>query len=86
MAGLLSLIPAGVGAYEGSIIGLLVGFGLNPGVAAAVAVLQRVLNQGIATGVGFASYGVARRRLHIGGLGTLTVRTEDRATRAGAAA
>ncbi|MBV8300783.1 MAG: flippase-like domain-containing protein [Candidatus Dormibacteraeota bacterium] len=86
VAGLLSLIPAGVGAYEGSIIGLLVGFGLNPGVAAAIAVLQRVLNQGIATGVGFAAYGVARRRLHVGGLGTLTVRSAGRGTPADAAA
>ena len=71
VAGLLSLIPGGIGAYEGSIIGLLVSYGVNPGVAAAIAVLQRVANQGVATGVGFVSYGVARRRLHISGLGTI---------------
>lgn len=74
VAGLLSLIPGGIGAYEGSIIGLLVGFGVNPGVAAAIAVLQRIASQGIATGVGFASYAVARRRLGVSGLGTIPVR------------
>jgi uncharacterized protein (TIRG00374 family) len=73
VAGLLSLIPGGIGAYEGSIIGLLVGFGINPGVAAAIAVVQRLADKGIATAVGFTSYYVARRRLPISGLGTLTV-------------
>lgn len=77
VAGLLSLIPGGIGAYEGSIIGLLVGFGINPGVAAAIAVLQRVASQGITTAVGFAAYAIARRRLHISGLGTLTVRPTE---------
>ena len=71
VAGLLSLIPGGIGAYEGSIVGLLVSFGVNPGVAAAIAVVQRIANQGVATGVGFVSYAVARRRLHISGLGTI---------------
>lgn len=77
IAGLLSLIPGGIGAYEGSIIGLLVGLGVGPGVAAAIAVLQRVLNQGIATIVGFTAYAVARRTLHVSGLGTLPVSTSD---------
>lgn len=76
VAGLLSLIPGGIGAYEGSIIGLLVSFGINPGVAAAIAVLQRLASQGVATGVGFLMYEVARRTLHISGLGTLPVRTQ----------
>ena len=77
VAGLLSLIPGGIGAYEGSIIGLLVGLGINPGVAAAIAVLQRLSSQGIATAVGFVAYAVARRTLHISGLGTLPVRSEQ---------
>ena len=77
VAGLLSLIPGGIGAYEGSIIGLLVSLGINPGVAAAIAVLQRLSSQGIATAVGFISYAVARRTLHITGLGTLPVRTQE---------
>lgn len=78
VAGLLSLIPGGIGAYEGSIVGLLVGFGVNPGFAAAIAVLQRVAAQGIATAVGITSYAVARRRLHVSGLGTITVSTRSR--------
>lgn len=73
VAGLLSLIPGGIGAYEGSVIGLLVGFGINPGVAAAIAVVQRLADKGLATAVGFASYAVARRRLPISGLGTIPV-------------
>ena len=76
VAGLLSLIPGGIGAYEGSIIGLLVSLGINPGVAAAIAVLQRLASQGVATGVGFLTYEIARRTLHISGLGTLPVRTQ----------
>ena len=70
VAGLLSLIPGGLGAYEGSVIGLLIGFGVNPGAAAAIAIIQRLASQGIATGVGFASYGIARRTLGVSGLGT----------------
>jgi uncharacterized protein (TIRG00374 family) len=83
VAGLLSLIPAGLGAYEGSVIGLLISFGVNPGAAAATAIIQRLASQGIATGLGFASYGVARRRLGLSGLGTtMAVRpsTSERAT------
>ena len=81
VAGLLSLIPGGIGAYEGSIIGLLVGFGINPGVAAAIAVVQRLADKGIATVVGFTSYAVARRTLPISGLGTLTVQQPRQARR-----
>ena len=77
VAGLLSLIPGGIGAYEGSIIGLLVSLGINPGVAAAIAVLQRLASQGIATAVGFLTYEIARKTLHITGLGTLPVRTQE---------
>lgn len=74
VAGLLSLIPGGIGAYEGSIIGLLVSLGINPGVAAAIAVLQRLSSQGVATATGLVAYAVARRTLHVSGLGTLPVR------------
>jgi glycosyltransferase 2 family protein len=82
VAGLLSLIPGGIGAYEGSVIGLLAGFGINPGVGAAIAVVQRLADKGIATAVGFASYTVARRRLPISGLGTITVRPSDQSSMA----
>jgi uncharacterized protein (TIRG00374 family) len=86
VAGLLSLIPGGIGAYEGSIIGLLVGLGIDPGVGAAIAVLQRVLTMGIATGVGFTAYAIARRTLHVSGLGTLPVRPDAAGRPAPAAA
>jgi uncharacterized protein (TIRG00374 family) len=74
VAGALSLIPGGIGAYEASVVGLLVGLGLNPGTAAAVALLQRLADKGLATAIGFAGYAVARRRLGISGIGTLPVR------------
>ncbi len=74
VAGALSLIPGGIGAYEASVVGLLVTFGMNPGVAAAVALLHRLADKGLATGVGFAAYAVARQRLHVSGLGTVPVR------------
>jgi glycosyltransferase 2 family protein len=74
VAGALSLIPGGIGAYEASVVGLLVTFGMNPGVAAAVALVHRFADKGLATGVGFAAYFVARRRLHVSGLGTVPVR------------
>jgi uncharacterized membrane protein YbhN (UPF0104 family) len=71
IAGALSLIPGGIGAYEASVVGLLVGVGLNPGTAAAVALVQRLADKGLATGLGFVAYSVARRRLRVSGLGTL---------------
>ena len=76
LAGALSLIPGGIGAYEASVVGLLVGVGLNPGAAAAVAIVQRVADKGLATALGFVTYAVARRTLHVSGLGTLPVRQE----------
>jgi uncharacterized protein (TIRG00374 family) len=74
LAGALSLIPGGIGAYEASVVGLLVGVGMNPGTAAAVAIVQRVADKGLATALGFAAYAAARRRLHVSGLGTLPLR------------
>jgi glycosyltransferase 2 family protein len=74
VAGALSLIPGGIGAYEASVVGLLVGLGVGPGVAAAVALVQRLADKGLATAIGFAGYAVARRRLGVSGLGTLPVR------------
>lgn len=74
VAGALSLIPGGIGAYEASVVGLLVGLGIPPGVAAAIALVQRLFDKGLATAIGFAGYAVARRRLGLSGLGTLPVR------------
>lgn len=85
LAGALSLIPGGIGAYEASVVGLLVGVGLSAGVAAAVAVVQRIVDKGLATALGFGAYAVARRRLHVSGLGRLPMRPQPR-PRLGAAA
>ena len=74
LAGALSLIPGGIGAYEASVVGLLIGVGLHPGAAAAVAVIQRLADKGLATGVGLLAYSVAHRRFGVSGLGTLTLR------------
>ncbi|HEV7677701.1 MAG TPA: lysylphosphatidylglycerol synthase transmembrane domain-containing protein [Candidatus Dormibacteraeota bacterium] len=74
VAGALSLIPGGIGAYEASVVGILVSFGMNPGVAAAVAVLQRLADKGLATGLGFGAYALAHRRFGISGLGTVPIR------------
>lgn len=74
VAGALSLIPGGIGAYEASVVGLLVGMGMNAGTAAAVALVQRLTDKGLATAIGFAGYAVARRRMGLSGLGTLPVR------------
>ena len=71
LAGALSLIPGGIGAYEASVVGLLVGVGISPAIAVAVALVQRLADKGLATAVGFAGYAVARRRLGVSGLGTL---------------
>lgn len=84
IAGALSLIPGGIGAYEASVVGLLVGVGLNPGAAAAVALVQRLADKGLATTLGFAAYAAARRRLRVSGLGTLPKR-QPAAVRASAA-
>jgi uncharacterized protein (TIRG00374 family) len=78
VAGALSLIPGGIGAYEASVVGLLVGLGMNPGTAAAVALVQRLADKGLATALGFAGYAAARRRLGVSGLGTLPVRRQPR--------
>ena len=85
LAGALSLIPGGIGAYEASVVGLLVGVGVPAGVAAAIAVVQRVVDKGLATALGFGAYAVARRRLNVTGLGRLAMRPQAR-QRAGAAA
>jgi len=86
LAGALSLIPGGIGAYEASVVGLLVSVGLAPGAAAAVAVVQRLTDKGLATVVGMLTYTVARRRLGFSGLGTLPVRRAERPQATGAAA
>jgi uncharacterized protein (TIRG00374 family) len=68
VGGALSLLPGGTGANDASVVGLLVLLGLDPGTAGAAAILQRVLMTGLATGMGFVAYLVARHRFHLGGL------------------
>lgn len=68
IVGAVSLIPGGVGAYEASMFGLLVVAGLNPGIAAAVALLHRLVDRVPATLLGFVAFGVARRRYSFPGL------------------
>lgn len=71
IAGALSLIPGGIGAYEASVAGLLVAAGMDPATAGAVALVQRVADKGLATMLGIGTYMVARHHYPITGLGSL---------------
>jgi len=62
IAGAVSLLPGGLGAYEASIAGLLVASGASIQVGATIAVLHRAADKGIATTVGMLCYMIARRR------------------------
>jgi len=68
VGGAVSFLPGGTGANDASVVGLLVLLGLDPGTAAAAALLQRAAFTGLATGLGIAAYLVARRRLPLGRL------------------
>ena len=63
--GALSLIPGGIGAYEASVLGLLVAIGLDPAAAVAAALLHRVVDKGFATVLGFTTYAAVRHRLRL---------------------
>ena len=67
IAGAVSLLPGGLGAYEASIAGLLVASGSSIQVGATIAVLHRAADKGIATLVGMLAYLIARRRHHFSG-------------------
>jgi glycosyltransferase 2 family protein len=67
IAGAVSLLPGGLGAYEASIAGLLVASGASIQVGATIAVLHRTADKGIATLVGMLAYVIARRRHHFSG-------------------
>lgn len=62
VAGAVSLIPGGLGAYEASIAGLLVASGASIQVGATIAILHRGADKGLATVAGMIAYGIARRR------------------------
>ena len=68
VGGAVSFLPGGTGANDASAVGLLVLLGLDPGTAAAAALLQRVTFTGLATGLGLSAYLIARRRLPVGSL------------------
>lgn len=68
VGGALSFLPGGAGASDASVVGLLVLLGLDPGTAAAGALLQRAVFTGLAVGLGLTAYLVERRRFDLGGL------------------
>ena len=68
VGGALSFLPGGIGANEASMIGVLVGFGVPAGQAAAVALLERLLLTGVPSVVGVLAYIAIHRRLHLGSL------------------
>jgi len=68
VGGALSFLPGGTGASDASVVGLLVLLGLDPGTAAAAALLQRAVFTGLAVSLGLSAYLVERRRFHLGGL------------------
>jgi len=69
VAGAVSFIPGGLGAYEASIAGLLVASGSSIQVGATIAVLHRGADKGIATLAGMIAYLIARRRFRFSGFG-----------------
>jgi len=69
VAGAVSFIPGGLGAYEASIAGLLVASGASIQVGATVALLHRGADKGIATVAGLIAYAIARRRHRFTGFG-----------------
>ena len=68
VGGALSFLPGGIGANEASLIGVLVGFGVPAGQAAAVALLERLLLTGVPSVIGVLAYVAIHRRLHLGSL------------------
>lgn len=76
VGGAVSLLPGGVGANEAGMVGLLVVVGVEPGAAAAIAVLMRFVASVLAVLVALAAYAAARRRFP--GLSSLTTTTRRR--------
>lgn len=78
IGGAISLLPGGVGANEATVAGLLIVLGLPGGAAGAVALLQRLVQTGVALLFGITAYLAVRRRLDLGGLFQVTVRQPAR--------
>jgi len=68
LAGGISLLPGGIGAYEGSMTFLLVAFGVAIPVAAAIAILNRAFDRLLVTVVGTVVYFAIRRPLNLRGI------------------
>jgi len=68
LAGGVSLLPGGVGAYEGSMTLLLVAFGVATPVAAAIAILNRAFDRLLVTVVGTVVYFAIRSPLNLRGI------------------
>lgn len=63
VAGSLSAIPGGLGVYEGTVAGLLIAAGVDPGSAAAAALITRACDKGLMTVVGLGALAFSRRAL-----------------------
>ncbi len=68
IGGAISLIPGGVGANEASVAALLIFLGVDAGSAGAAAIIQRGLMTGLSLILGFSSYALINKRLHLGGI------------------
>jgi uncharacterized protein (TIRG00374 family) len=71
LAGGVSLLPGGIGAYEGSMTFLMVAFGVASPVAAAVTVLNRAFDRVAVTVVGAGVFFAIRGPLNLRGLSLL---------------
>ncbi len=68
IAGEVSVIPGGIGASEATFAGVLIVAGVPAPTATAIALLQRLADQGVATLAGLVAYWVLRRRYDLGRL------------------
>ncbi|HEY6538408.1 MAG TPA: lysylphosphatidylglycerol synthase transmembrane domain-containing protein [Candidatus Dormibacteraeota bacterium] len=68
LAGGVSLLPGGIGAYEGSMTLLLAAFGVATPVAVAIAILNRAFDRLLVTIVGAAVFFAIRRPLNLRGI------------------
>jgi uncharacterized protein (TIRG00374 family) len=62
IAGLLSILPGGVGVYEGLMTAVLTSAGIARGLALSATVVYRVLNMGLFLPIGFIFYQMALRQ------------------------
>lgn len=62
MAGLIAILPGGVGVYEGLMTAVLTGAGIANALALSATVVYRVLNMSIFLPIGFVLYQIALRK------------------------